>query len=64
MSHNYQQGDLDDLDDQDEPTFQRLRKQTGKVVKNGERQQASKEFGKRIYKLHKERRRHEGRGKP
>jgi len=67
MSHNYQQGDLDDpydSDDQDEPTFQRLRKQTGKVIKNAERQQASKEFGKRINKFHKERRRHEGRGKP
>jgi hypothetical protein len=67
MSHHYRQGGLDehyDSDEQDEPTFQRLRKQTGKVIKNGERQQASKEFGKRINKFHKERRRHEGPGKP
>ena len=50
--------------DPDEPTFQRLRKQTGKAVKGGDRRQASKEFGKRINKFHKERRRYEGEGKP
>jgi hypothetical protein len=56
---------LDDAYDQDEPTFQRLKKQTGKTTTLKEdRRQASKEFGKRINKFHKERRRHEGPGKP
>jgi hypothetical protein len=56
--------DLDDAYDQDEPTFQRLKKQTGKTTTLKEdRRQASKEFGKRINKFHKERRRHGGPGK-
>jgi hypothetical protein len=57
--------DHDDMSEQDEPTFQRVRKQSGKTttLKNV-RRQASKEFGKRINKFHKERRRYEGPGKP
>jgi hypothetical protein len=47
----------EEWDDLEEPGFERLRKQTGKVIKNGDRRQASKEFGKRINKFHKERRR-------
>ena len=57
--------DHDDVYEQDEPTFQRVRKQTGKpTTLKEDRRQASKEFGKRIYKFHKERRRYEGGGKP
>jgi len=57
--------DFDDAYDQDAPTFQRLKKQTGKpTTLKDDRRQASKEFGKRINKFHKERRRHEGPGKP
>jgi hypothetical protein len=57
--------DYDDVYEQDEPTFQRVRKQTGKpVTLKEDRRQASKEFGKRINKFHKERRRFEGPGKP
>jgi hypothetical protein len=54
-----------DIDEQDEPTFQRLKKQTGKVTTiKDDRRQAGKEFGKRINKMHKERRRQGGPGKP
>ncbi len=57
--------DHDDVYEQDEPTFQRVRKQTGKTATLKEDwRQASKEFGKRINKFHKERRRFEGPGKP
>lgn len=57
--------DHEDLYEQDEPTFQRVRKQSGKpVTLKEDRRQASKEFGKRINKFHKERRRYEGPGKP
>jgi hypothetical protein len=57
--------DRDDAHEQDEPTFQRVRKQTGKTTTlKGDRRQASKEFGKRINKFHKQRRRYEGPGKP
>ena len=57
--------ELDDIYDQDAPTFQRLKKQTGKTTTISDaRRQAGKEFGKRINKFHKERRRHEGSGKP
>jgi hypothetical protein len=42
-----------------------VKKQTGKPVTFKEdRRQAAKEFGKRINKFHKERRRYEGPGKP
>ena len=67
MSPNksYRHDDYDDSYDQEEPTFQRLRKQTGKATRlKDDRRQASKEFGKRINKFHKERRRYEGPGKP
>jgi hypothetical protein len=57
--------DYDDISEQDGPTFQRVRKQTGKpTTLKEDRRQASKEFGKRINKFHKERRRIEGPGKP
>ena len=57
--------DHDDVYEQDEPTFQRVRKQTGKpATLKEDRRQSSKEFGKRINKFHKERRRYEGPGKP
>jgi len=63
--HEYDYDDDRYVDDeQDEPAFQRLRKQTGKVIKNGDRLQASKEFGRRINKMHKERRRYDGPHKP
>jgi hypothetical protein len=55
----------DDMQEQDEPAFQRVKKQTGKpTTLKDDRKQASKEFGKRINKFHKERRRYEGPGKP
>jgi dephospho-CoA kinase len=57
--------DSHDIYEQEEPAFQRLKKQTGKTTTlKDDRRQASKEFGKRINKFHKERRRHEGPGKP
>jgi len=53
-------------DDQEEiTTFERVRKQTGKAATpKDDRRQRSKEWGKRINKFHKERRRYEGPGKP
>ena len=57
--------DDEDWDEQDEPSFQRLRKQSGKpMTLKDTRKQASKEFGRAINKYHKERRRVEGGGKP
>ncbi len=57
--------DIHDAFEQDEPVFQRLKKQTGKVTTiKDDRRQAGKEFGKRINKMHKERRRQGGPGKP
>jgi hypothetical protein len=65
MSDKQRRYDSEDWDDTDEPTFQRLRKQTGKPVTIKEsRKQDSKEFGRAINKFHKERRRYEGNGKP
>jgi hypothetical protein len=62
---NRNDDDYNDISEQDEPTFQRVRKQTGKSTTFKEdRRQAAKEFGKRINKFHKERRRYEGPGKP
>ena len=55
----------EDWDEQDEPSFQRLRKQSGKpLTLKDTRKQDSKQFGRAINKLHKERRRYEGGGKP
>lgn len=54
-----------DFDEQDEPTFQRLKKQSGKDMSlSDDRRQAGKEFGKRINKFHKERRRNGDYNKP
>ena len=54
-----------DFDDEDEPTFQRLRKHVGKDMSlNEDRRQANKEFGKRVNKFHKERRRNGDYHKP
>ena len=65
MSDKPRNHDFEDWDDQDEPSFQRLRKQSGKPRSVKEtRKQESKEFGRAINKFHKERRRYEGRGKP
>lgn len=65
MSDKSRNHDFDDWDDHDEPSFQRLRKQSGKPLSVKEaRKQDSKEFGRAINKFHKERRRYEGRGKP
>ncbi|HET9223589.1 MAG TPA: hypothetical protein VFO07_13845 [Roseiflexaceae bacterium] len=62
---NQHDHDYDESSEQDEPTFERVRKQTGKPsTLKEDRRQASKEFGKRINKFHKERRRFEGPGKP
>ena len=55
----------EDWDEQDEPSFQRLRKQSGKPMTiKDTRKQDSKEFGRTINKFQKERRRAEGSGKP
>ena len=62
MSDNH---DYEDWEDQDEPNFQRVRKQSGKTLSVKEnRKQESKEFGRAVNKYFKERRRYEGRGKP
>jgi len=65
MSDKLRNHDIEDWDDQDEPSFQRLRKQSGKPQSVKEtRKQESKEFGRAINKFFKERRRYQGRGKP
>jgi hypothetical protein len=65
IKFNRHDDDYDDISEQEEPAFQRVKKQTGKPTSLKEdRRQASKEFGKRINKFHKERRRYEGPGKP
>ena len=60
-----QHGTEDDEYPEDEPQFERLRKQTGKptTVKDA-RKQESKEFGRAVNKYFKQRRRYEGPGKP
>jgi hypothetical protein len=48
--------------DQDEPTFQPLKKQTGKApTLKGDRRQIAKEWGRSMHKYHKQR---EKTGKP
>jgi hypothetical protein len=65
MSYKPQNHDFEDRDEQDEPSFQRLRKQSGKPLSVKEaRKQDAKDFGRAINKFHKERRRYEGPGKP
>ena len=58
MSENSHNNDFDQWDEQDEPDFQPLRKQTGKpqTTKDSRRQQA-KEWGRAHNKFHKQRRR-------
>lgn len=56
--------EFEDEYEQDEPNFQRLRKQTGKTVKGGDRRQQQKEWGKAVNKYHKERRRNGEYNKP
>ena len=58
MSDKLQNDDFEQWDEQDEPGFQPLRKQTGKpqTTKDSRRQQ-SKEWGRAHNKLHKQRRR-------
>lgn len=53
----------DQWDDEEEQTFQRLRKQTGKAIKNADRRQREKEFGRAISRWERERRR-SGQSKP
>ena len=56
--------DLDAGHDDDEPTFERVRKQQGKATTlKGDRRQQGKEFGRSMFKYHKERRKG-GDGKP
>ncbi|MFN8478253.1 MAG: hypothetical protein U0074_10605 [Kouleothrix sp.] len=57
--------DDDSWDDEEQPQFERVRKQTGKqlTVKDA-RKQESKEFGRAVKKYFKQRRRIEGEGKP
>ena len=65
MSNKPRNDDFEDWDEQDEPSFQRLRKQSGKPLSIKEtRKQDAKQFGRAINKFHKERRRYEGEGKP
>lgn len=55
----------DDEYSDDEPQFQRLRKQTGKpTTLKDSRKQESKEFGRAVNKYFKQRKRYEGEGKP
>jgi hypothetical protein len=58
MSDKWQNYDAEEWNEQDKPTFERLRKQTDKpqTLKNDRRQQA-KEWGKAVNKYHKQRRR-------
>jgi hypothetical protein len=58
MSNNWQNDDSEQWSDQEEPSFQRVRKQSGKsqTLKDSRRQQA-KEWGKAINKFQKQRRR-------
>ncbi|MBK9941425.1 MAG: hypothetical protein U0Z44_13585 [Kouleothrix sp.] len=65
MSSKYRNDDAFLDDDQDEPQFQRLRKQTGKpqTVKESRKQEA-REFGRAVNKYFKQRRKLEGPGKP
>ena len=65
MSNRLRNQDFEDWDEQDEPSFERLRKQSGKPMSlKDTRKQGAKEFGRAINKFHKERRRYEGPGKP
>ncbi len=58
MSENWQNYDAEQYDDQDEPGFQPLRKQTGKPQTTKEsRRQQGKEWGRAVNKFHKQRRR-------
>lgn len=55
---------IDAWGENDEPTFERLRRQPGKAPTiKGDRRQQSKEFGRAMFKYHKERRKG-GSGKP
>ena len=58
MSDKWQYNDSEQGDDQEEPGFQPLRKQSGKpqTTKDSRRQQ-SKEWGRAVNKYHKQRRR-------
>lgn len=46
----------EEWDDQEEPAFQPLRKQTGKApTLKGDRRQQAKEWGRSMHKFHKQR---------
>ena len=57
MSTKLRNYDAEDWDEQDEPTFQPLRKQpTGNAqTMKGDRRQSAKEWGRAIHKYHKQR---------
>ena len=58
MSDKWQNDDSEHGDEQDEPGFQPLRKQSGKPQTTKEsRRQQSKEWGRAVNKYHKQRRR-------
>ena len=58
MSNNWQNDDFEHEGEQEDTTFQPLRKQSGKpqTTKENRRQQA-KEWGRAVNKFHKQRRR-------
>lgn len=58
MSNKWQNDDFEHEDEQEDTTFQPLRKQSGKpqTTKDSRRQQA-KEWGRAVNKFHKQRRR-------
>jgi hypothetical protein len=56
MSNRQRDYDAEAWDDQDEPIFQPLKKQTGKpVTVKGDRRQTAKEWGRSMHKYHKQR---------
>jgi hypothetical protein len=56
MSNKWQNYDAEQWDDQDEPGFQPLKKQTVKpTTVKGDRRQIAKEWGRSMHKFHKQR---------
>jgi hypothetical protein len=57
MSNKWRNYDAEDWDQQDEPSFQPLKKQpTGKAqTLKGDRRQTAKEWGRSMHKFHKQR---------
>ena len=56
MSNRYRGYDAEQWDEQDEPVFQPLKKQTGKPqTAKGDRRQVAKEWGRSMHKFQKQR---------